>query len=369
MGREKHIDGTAADRRMFNPARMVVVPSLATAEVAGTVAAMISHGKEGHVPSQSEMLSEQEMEKLLRERAVWRTMRDVYKEGCYCIDGRSKKGAVVGVPGGNAGVFVAVAHAAELLSGKKLSKGQIAVFVHSFPGTLYAHTDDHDPAHTILSHDLLQPFIPRNVPAAVQEQHVFDLLRKGENGMGAPSGSAGNALRGIAVNPALVGCGHMKKMYEYGASYGGVRKQLIEDVMEVMVGLAWDSEDDRVIYDVLQGPHNERAAAVVMNDAEDDLQYDDTPVLFLQPWNGNQKDSQFFVVHPAVGRALIAKCAPCLKQVFPDLREDQLIERADGILTAQTVETARRLAKGKPRYNIHTNAREKSYSVETGEPF
>jgi hypothetical protein len=163
--------------------------------------------------------------------------------GLACVDGR-REHCTAGAPGGNAGLLILLLAAweegADPLSPDAVD-GVFARYLEHF-GAFYLHTDR-------VAQDRLAAALGVGRGAAV------DALVAG------PPEATRARLLDALLDPAHVGCGHLRLLLEEPEAYG-VRPDLVRAVLRAFFLRLW-SGDGRLVLEVLDGPHKEVGVAVV----------------------------------------------------------------------------------------------------------
>ena len=196
-----------------------------------------------------------------------------------CVDGRSYAG-VIATPGGNAGLFLQMLAAYELLSKQELAREQVILLFTTYLerfGRFDMHTDD----HALFS--LLKTLQERRSPIASFD-HLISLIS-------SPPPPFRPVILGELCKPAHTGCGHIRLMMQSPELYR-IRPFLITAFIQEFFMRFW-SGDDRLQFDILHGDHAEQA---VLNIHFDEAYDPDTaPLVLVAP---QQKDIQVFINHP-----------------------------------------------------------------------
>jgi hypothetical protein len=163
--------------------------------------------------------------------------------GVACVDGR-REHCTAGAPGGNAGLLILLLGAweeeADPLSPDAVDR-VFARYLEHF-GVFYLHTDR-------AAQDRLAAALGVGSGAAVDA-----LVARPPEGMRA-------RLLDALLDPAHMGCGHLRLLLEEPEAYG-VRPDLVRAVLRAFFLRLW-SGDGRLVLEVLDGPHNEAGVAVV----------------------------------------------------------------------------------------------------------
>ncbi|MEZ4406491.1 MAG: rhodanese-like domain-containing protein [Polyangiales bacterium] len=238
-----------------------------------------------------------------------------------CVDGRDVSG-VLGTPGGDAGEFVLALAALESMTARAFSPDAIeALFRRRLDafGRFYVHTD-------IASSNALI--------AAMRADPRFEgrLPQPHENlGWRAFFASPPEALRGALtehlMNPAHLGCGHLK-LARLNADAYGARRALIDEVLRAYYRAQWAGSTETEL-SVLPGGHSE-GAVVDVRVSESLAPF--TPVPMVSP---SANGTSIFVRHPQVSTLLRRYLAEWL------LRQSGLVEAPTGGVDALHAEMER----------------------------
>ena len=203
-----------------------------------------------------------------------------------CVDGRDERG-VIGTPGGDAGEFLLSMAALEHVQGASLDEETVAsellAHLDSF-GDMYMHTDVH--AVEKLFEDLRQDAQLGDALRGVQttdEMSAF-LRNPGDENL--------EALLEHLVDPAYVGCGHIRLMLQHSEEYG-IRRELVVSFLRAAWRLWWQGAPELMIT-TLPGGHAETA---VLNVRIEEELWDLSLIPLLSPARAG---SQSFVNHPDV---------------------------------------------------------------------
>jgi rhodanese-related sulfurtransferase len=260
-----------------------------------------------------------------------------------CVDGRDGSG-VIGTPGGDAGEFALLLSAYERVTGRQLDASAVDTLlcrrIDEF-GRFYAHTDVH------ASNTLIQALrADKRMEGSLD--NVFHALEWRRFFLSPPE-----ALRDVllehAVNPAHMGCGHMRLSLQNAADYG-TRPELVEQTMAGIYRQRWEGQID-VEYSVLPGGHAEGGVLSIFME-EGVTAFGRIPL--ISPSSG---DRQFFVAHPQVAGFLRAQQVAFLQQqndVAPLTpgEAEQLSLEVHALGDRQTSRTLGALAKGLPLYQL-----------------
>jgi rhodanese-related sulfurtransferase len=252
-----------------------------------------------------------------------------------CVDGRGED-AVLGTPGGDAGELLLALAATEEVTGELLTEGDIVAlfdaYVESF-GRFYFHTDDHALRH--LGAELRRD--PRFSDRDLEAEALGELLLHPPTELREP-------LLEHLLDPANVGCGHLRLLMTNSEAYG-VRPELSRALGRVVFRLLW-SEPELFDFVVLHGDHHEEA---VVNVVMPDRVHPFTNVPAIPPRIAGHS---VFVNHPQVSAFVRGQHAEFLRGHLPALR-DVPIERFDeAIATLAERQLAITLAHLAPRLPI-----------------
>lgn len=259
-----------------------------------------------------------------------------------CVDGRDARG-VIGTPGGDTGEFALLLAAVEQVKGVELSEEEVeaALLAHidTF-GDFYLHTDVHALNH-LYTQLRADPRASSVVPEGHDSESWLAFLRGADDGVR-------QALLECIVEPASIGCGHLRLSIEHDADYG-VRAELVRAVLRSFFRLFWDGAPElRTV--ILAGDHAEKGVLSVHLDHEAWLL---SPIPVAAPSDG---ESQLFVNHPDVSRylrhaALAFQTRP--EGSLPIGPEDlpALREKIDELGAQQLGVTLSHLASGLPVYD------------------
>jgi len=212
-------------------------------------------------------------------RAVhWIKLATMVTHGRFsCVDGRDERGLVT-TPGGDAGEFLLLLAALEQATGAVLDDDAVAralvLRIDRF-GDFYMHTDAHAFESLMAAND-----------ADMQNPEVwFDSLHHAEP-------RERDALLEHLVDPAHVGCGHIRLMLQRSDEYG-IRTELVRSFLRSFYRLWWDGAPELTLT-LLPGGHEE---AAVVNVRVDGLAWGYSAIPLIAPACGG---SQMFVNHPDV---------------------------------------------------------------------
>jgi len=209
-----------------------------------------------------------------------------------CIDGRDER-CVVGAPGGDGGEFLLVLAAIEKATGRLLDEASIRACLLArldVFGHFYLHTDVL--AFTALMHAIRED--PR-LQSAVSELNGAEQWHEFVQNA-APE--LRDALLEHLIDPAHIGCGHIRLMLQRAAEYG-TRTGLVVSFLTAFYRLWWEGASELDLT-LLPGEHEEGA---VVNVRLEESVWGLSRVPLISPsCNGRQ----MFVNHPDVSAFLRA---------------------------------------------------------------
>ena len=260
-----------------------------------------------------------------------------------CIDGRDFS-AIVGAPGGDTGQLALLFGAYERLSGKVLSRAQInELFRRRLDA--FGHFSLHSDVHA--DHRLHAALLDDARIEAYRE--ALELPEEWEVFLEAPPQEIRPALLEYLIDPAYVGCGHLRLMIENSETYG-IRRALVEDLLRVFFEHRWHRAPE-CEYDVLAGGHAE-GAVVNVHVTEDLRAYSRVPLVCP-----SLEGQQVFVNHPDVANYLRGKLVDWLC-TQGDLLEgwgtegrNELLDAIEGLRGHQLQQTLSHLAAGLPLFD------------------
>ncbi|MGF1468614.1 MAG: rhodanese-like domain-containing protein [Sandaracinaceae bacterium] len=262
-----------------------------------------------------------------------------------CVDGREDR-AIIGTPGGDAGELVLGLAAAEQVGGSRVDLAHVPDLTRAFADTfggIYLHTDNHALNHLarVLHGD-------SRLEGAVASLSTIDhweaFLRR-------PPEGVREALLEHLMQPANVGCGHLKLALLNADTYG-VRPGLIEEVFRSFYRGLWSGAAD-LEWVVLGGDHAEGAVVNVTMEGE---LWPFSEVPMLAPSIGGV---QMFVNHPQVVTYLREQTARFLSSRVDHLlpigksHGDSLAQAIPELGGAQAMATLKALAGGLPTFSVH----------------
>lgn len=247
-----------------------------------------------------------------------------------CIDGRDERG-VIGTLGGNAGELLLFLAAVESTGGQTLDETTVSRILlkrlDTF-GDFYMHTDDHalDALRASLRAD---PLFRGSTAHLDTPARSIDFLQH-------PPAPLREPLLEHLLDPAHIGCGHVRLMLENSEQYG-VRRELVANLLRAIYTLWWEGVPEIQIT-ALPGGHEE--AAVLNVRIEDEIS-GLSSVPLISPACGGR---QMFVNHPDVACHLRRAAVHVLNTGHRQELQTTIDNLADRQLTA----TLGHLAKGLP---------------------
>jgi len=274
----------------------------------------------------------------------WIKLASIFAHGrVSCIDGRDERG-VIGAPGGDAGEFLLLLGAIEKATGQELDDetvaGGLLARLDTF-GHFCMHTDVHafETFASALSAD-------QRLEAAVanleQPEEWAEFLHQS-----APE--LRDALLEHLVDPAHIGCGHIRLMLQHSDEYG-IRRDLVLSFLRAFYRLWWEGAPELQLT-TLPGGHGECA---VVNARLSEEVWSLTRVPLVSPECGGQ---QMFVNHPDISnflrqatvKSLVSGDGPL--SMDPAL-QDKLQATVDELAAQQFGVTAGYLANGLPIFEV-----------------
>jgi rhodanese-related sulfurtransferase len=260
-----------------------------------------------------------------------------------CIDGRDERG-VVGSPGGDGGEFLLFLAAIEQATGGKLDDATVqqGLLAHldTF-GHFCVHTDVH--AFENLTRALLADQRLHAVVAGLTEPEEWAAF------LHKPAPELRDALLEHLVDPAHIGCGHIRLMLQHSDEYG-VRPELVLAFLRAYYRLWWEGAAELQLT-TLPGGHEE-GAVVNIRLAEDVLSLSN--IALISPQCGGQ---QMFVNHPDISAYLRQATVRYLARGVGPLsvapaQEGELQAAVDELAARQMTATLGYLAKGLPVFEV-----------------
>jgi len=260
-----------------------------------------------------------------------------------CIDGRDER-AIIGAPGGDSGKFLLTLAAIEQTTGRQLSEEEVLQGLISHLdafGHFYVHTDAHafDALVEALKAD---PRLQTEAVDGLEPEDWLEYLRQ-------PPYELREGLLEHLVEPAHIGCGHIRLMLQHSDEYG-IRKALVVAYLRALHSLWW-ARAPELTHTVLTGDHEEGA---VVNVRHADGVWDLSRIPLISPACDGR---QMFVNHPDVSAYLRRKTVQYLVRSQDPLgveasQEARLQEAIDALSERQLGVTVGYLAKGLPIFDV-----------------
>ena len=260
-----------------------------------------------------------------------------------CIDGRDERG-VVGAPGGDGGEFLLVLAAIEKATGRILDEASIRncllarldVFGH-----FYLHTDVQ--AFTALSDAILADARLRSAVSGLNGTDQWhDFVQK-------PAPELRDALLEHLLEPAHIGCGHIRLALQNREEYGA-RSGLVVSFLTAFYRLWWEGAPELDLT-LLPGEHEEGA---VVNIRLEEPVWGLSRVPLISPsCNGRQ----MFVNHPDVSAFLRAATVRFLVREggpigIQSSLQTAVAETVEELAARQLEATVGHLAHGLPVFEV-----------------
>lgn len=258
-----------------------------------------------------------------------------------CVDGRDESG-VVGTLGGDAGEFLLLLAAIEKACNKRFTQPEVrALFARRLDamGRFYIHTDVSSANASIVS--------MRSDPRLDAPLSRISETMEWRSFMQNPPPELREIVLEHLVQPAHLGCGHVRMMWQNSESYG-VRAELIRMFLHTFLTARWNGAVEAEFVP-LAGGHAERAVLQVHVAGE--LQ-PFTPIPLVSP---SCEGTQMFVVHPQVVaflRGQLISFALQQRALVPQVSVATLRATVDELAAAQTTATLAVLAKGLPIFDV-----------------
>ncbi|MDQ3036844.1 MAG: rhodanese-like domain-containing protein [Myxococcota bacterium] len=260
-----------------------------------------------------------------------------------CVDGRDETG-VIGTPGGDSGEMLLALAALERVTGRPLDASTTATLLHrrmdTF-GRFYMHTDTHaaNELITALRRDGRFDAAIADVREAMQWRRFLT----------SPPEELRENLLEYLVQPAHVGCGHLKLMMQEHESYGA-RPALVQSTLRAFHRLRWNGAPEAELTP-LPGGHGEGAVVNIRITGE---LRSFTPIPLVSP---KGHGTQMFVNHPQVSELLRRELASflCAQDDVMSIDASKcapLFEEMTALAGTQLGHTLGRLAKGLPIYDV-----------------
>lgn len=270
----------------------------------------------------------------------WTTAAALIGSGSLsCIDGRSSD-PVLGAPGGDAGEMILALASLERSAGRPIELSRIPAFLDSWFqsfGRVYLHTDEHA-LERLREAVLSDPRFAHFTTNLVTLEETAGLVRH-------PPVDLEHALLEHLLDPANIGCGHLRLLLSHPREYG-TRPELARAVLEAAYRQGW-RHPERLAYTVLTGAHRERAIVRVL--FEHDVEAH-ARVAMLVPHGAL---GEVFVVHPQVIDFLRRETAGYLVEHarvlgLPTANRSRVVNAMRTLGARQIAETREALAPGLP---------------------
>ena len=250
----------------------------------------------------------------------------------------------MGVPGGDAGEFLLFLAAVEQTTGREMDDDTVTQGLLArldLLGHFCMHTDVH--AFEALVGALSADQLTQSAVSGLQQPEEWARF------LHDPAPDLQEVLLRHLVDPAHIGCGHIRLMLQHSDEYG-IRKELVVSFLRAFYHLWWAGSPELDLT-TLPGDHGE--GAVVNICLADDV-WSLTRVPLVSPECGGE---QMFVNHPdianylrkAIVRHLASSDGPL--SVEP-AQQGKLQETVDGLAARQLGATAGYLAKGLPVFEV-----------------
>lgn len=302
-----------------------------------------------------------ELEEMAPRRLHWERMQDILERGLRCVDGRnSDEHGIEGVPGGDAGIALALVASLETELQRALSQEEISQIVDSIPGTIYMHTSDHA-LYGHEGHGGVLDSLKRDPVLGIAARTHEDAEKLLEEGTGDPRKNL--ILSSIAGRSDFQGCGHLAKSGSEPEAYG-MRKGLMEQVVGAVYLRKWKKlQEKSTKIDPLNGNHEEGAVVEVVIPADTTP---DTTIPTLEA-SSHKGGGQVFVLGPKeLSDRRLEQIADEIVKIFPDVDVVSLLQSAKVKFAKQSGETAHRLANGLPHLIIRVDQEKKIVFEDAG---
>ncbi|APR79565.1 Hypothetical protein A7982_04912 [Minicystis rosea] len=273
-----------------------------------------------------------------------------------CIDGRDDA-SVLGTPGGDAGELVLALSALEKLTGQALAQDEIgAVLARRLEvlGRFYYHTDVRASNHAIAQLRADRRF--DEALAGVSEALEWTRFWR------RPPAPVTDPLLQYAVEPANIGCGHLRLALTQSAEYG-TRSELVKAVLAAYHGERWAGSEETELV-VLGGDHHEGAVLIVRIAGEI---HPFTRIPLVSPAAFGK---QMFVYHPQVASYLRRQLAEMIvahcDRLPSIVSAAALHAEMERIAEIQLASTLRALAHGLPIFEITFDTAGRATIAEKG---
>jgi len=202
------------------------------------------------------------------------TYVEVSKSSFRCLDGRITQG-ILGTPGGDAGEFILGLLVYEDLTGKRLDKESVELYLEEYLECMehnYFYWCTDDEAVSYAEKEL-----------GVEGINILD-----------PRESLRSELLGLLAKPSAVGDLHIKNMLSYPELYS-VNTEVVEIFIGVFYEYLWEGDLAGSLYlEVLPGEHNETAFLEVKTDQACQVL---KAAPLVVPREGNSDNLSVFVNH------------------------------------------------------------------------
>lgn len=260
-----------------------------------------------------------------------------------CIDGRDERG-IIGSPGGDSGKFLLTLAAIERTTGRQLGEEDVAEGLLSHFDTFghfYTHTDA-GAFDTLVEALKTDPGFGTAAIDSLDPEGWFEFLRN-------PPLELRKSLQEHLVEPAHIGCGHIRLMLQHSDEYE-IRKELVLAYLRAIHHLWWEGAPE-ITLTVLPGAHEEEAVLNVRHEAG---VWSLSRIPLISPACDGR---QMFVNHPDVSAYLRRKTVQYLVRSRDPLgveasQEGKLQEAIDAIAERQMGATVGYLAKGLPIFDV-----------------
>ena len=262
-----------------------------------------------------------------------------------CVDGREDR-AIIGTPGGDAGELMLGLAAVEQVTGEHVDTANVARLTRAFADTfggIYLHTDNH--ALNRLARSLQSD--SRLADKASTLHTIYDW----ENFLKRPPLDLRDALLEHLIQPAHIGCGHLRLALTNPHGYK-LRPELLTSFFGAFYTELWAGARD-LEWVILGGDHNEGAVVNVIMEGE---LHPFSEVPMIAPSIGG---TQMFVNHPQVVTYLREQTAHFFTTKVNHLLplgegpDANLTEAIPALGIEQAKATLMALASGLPTFNVH----------------
>jgi rhodanese-related sulfurtransferase len=260
-----------------------------------------------------------------------------------CIDGRDERG-VIGSPGGDGGEFLLGLAAIERVTGRELDEATVEAGLLlrlDLFGNFYMHTDVH--AFEALIESLrADPRLQGVAGNHTTTEEWYEFVQ-------SPPDDLSEILLEHLVDPAHIGCGHIRLMLQHGEEYG-IRSDLVIYFLRAFHRLWWKGSPE-ILLTVLAGDHEESA---VVNVRLADGVWGLSQIPLISPALGRQ---QVFVNHPDVSAHLRQNVVQSVVRSSGPLgvdasHESELQAAVNDLASHQLGVTVGYLARGLPVFDV-----------------